>query len=68
MGGGEVDFHQVKAEHETALATLTHEQRRALYRIERAQQLTNFNHRHWRENLTALFESEAEARNCAGNA
>jgi len=58
----------VRLEHEVALATLTHEQRRALYRIERAQQISAFNGRFWRDNLADLFESEAEARNCAGRA
>jgi hypothetical protein len=61
-------YQVVKDEHEHALATLTPEQRWALGRIQRAEQLTNFNHRSFGENLTMVIEAEAERRTCAGEA
>jgi hypothetical protein len=52
----------VRAEHEEALRRLTPEQRQAIFRLERASQQTNFNGRHWRDNLQAIFETEALKR------
>lgn len=63
-----VSADDVKRVHEAALASLTPTQRQAIGRLERATQLTNFNGRHWRENLRAVFASEAERHSCKGEA
>jgi hypothetical protein len=53
----------IEAEHHAALESLTREQRWALYRMQRAFQESNFNHRKIAENLVRIFEDEAKKRN-----
>ena len=53
----------VEAEHNAAIQSLTKEQHRALSRMQRAYQLSHFNHHKLVENLHEIFRSEAEARN-----
>jgi len=55
----------IETEHHKALDSLTKEQRWALYRVQRAYQESHFNHRKIGENLTKIFEQEAERRNDA---
>ena len=52
----------VEAEHTTAIQSLTKEQHRALSRMQRAYQLSHFNHHKLIENLQEIFRSEARAR------
>jgi hypothetical protein len=54
---------QIEAEHRAALESLTKEQQRALARMQRAYQLSHFNHHKLGENLQQIFESEAQRRN-----
>ena len=54
---------QVEAEHRAALESLTKEQQRALARMQRAYQLSHFNHHKLGENLQQIFETEARRRN-----
>ena len=58
----------VEAEHQPELAALTPEQRRALERLAKARQRTNFNGRFPQENLKAIFVAEAQARSRANAA
>jgi len=53
----------IEAEHHAALDSLSKEQRWALYRMQRAFQESNFNHRKIGDNLARLFEEEARKRN-----
>jgi len=52
----------IRIEHETALASLNPQQRRALDRLREACQQTNFNGRSPRENLLTMFRREADVR------
>ena len=54
---------QIEAEHKSALESLTKEQHRALSRMQRAYQLSHFNHHKIAENLRQIFETEARRRN-----
>ena len=51
---------QIEAEHNAALASLTENQRRAIYRLQQAKQRAAFNGRMPGENLRAMFAAEAE--------
>ena len=53
----------IEAEHELAMASLSKQQRWALYRVQRAYQEAQFNHRRMSENLARLFADEARRRN-----
>ncbi len=56
----------IEAEHKAAIDSLTREQHHALSRLQRATQLSHFNHHRIVENLQHLFDEEADARNGAG--
>lgn len=58
----QVSAQDVEQEHYAALMSLTFEQRRALHRIKRAEQMNAGNHRWLSENLEAIFAAEAEMR------
>lgn len=58
-----ITAHDIKAEHEAAVAAFTPEQRRALFRLEQARRQCPFNNRSAGENLLAVFEAEALRRN-----
>jgi hypothetical protein len=52
----------VEAEHMAAIESLTKEQHRALARMQRAYQLSHFNHHKLIENLKEIFRREAVQR------
>ncbi len=58
----QITAEDIKREHDAALAALTPAQRRALDRLARARRLASFNHRWASENLSAMFQAEAEAQ------
>jgi hypothetical protein len=58
----------IRIEHDSALAALTPQQRRALDRVREACQQTNFNGRSPKENLLSIFRREAYVRNEARSA
>jgi hypothetical protein len=53
----------IEAEHRAAVESLTRDQQRALSRVQRASQMSHFNHRRIVENLQQVFEEEAQRRN-----
>jgi hypothetical protein len=58
-----ITAHDIKAEHEAAVAAFSQEQRRALGRLEQARRQCPFNNRSANENLETIFEAEAMRRN-----
>jgi len=54
---------EIESEHNEALESLTEEQRRALFRVQRASRESHFNHRRMAENLERIFDDEARRRN-----
>lgn len=55
----------IRCEHEAAMASLTDAQCHSIWRERHARQMTNFNGLTQRQNLDAIFEREAQARNAA---
>lgn len=58
-----ITANDIRAEHEAAVAALTAQQRRALGRLEHARRQCPFNNRAPHENLSTIFEIEAQRRN-----
>jgi hypothetical protein len=52
----------IRAEHRSALATLSPNQRRALARIATARREAVFRNEHWREALKRIIAAEAQRR------
>ena len=52
----------IETEHRVALEGLTADQVRALARVQRAVQISHFNHHRLVENLRKIFEEEAQLR------
>ena len=58
-----ITAHDIRAEHEAAVAGLTQEQRRALGRLDQVREKGPLNSRAANENLLAIFQAEAARRN-----
>ncbi len=62
-----ITAYDIEREHRAALDSLTFEQTQALARVQRAVQISHFNHHRLVENLQKIFQEEAERRNAGAS-